>query len=397
MSAPWHFPIWYVTPDAALETNHLLNPSFDVAAAGLAQQWTQAPGAGAFTNANDPSDISAYFQRVLYTGAAGDTNADINTLISNTSLVGTVVSGGIWTGSIFLKSGAVSEMAPSILLDWYTSAGDWISASPIADPTLTSAWQMVSGAGTAPANASRVRMRVKYAGVNNGDHIDLYADNASLMKGLYGAPLAAYPDPMAVGAHWNGLWNASTSTKELCYPSAGKAYIEDTANAHATSLWSPAVAVTPGQSCTASALVEVLARAGGTLHCDVAFYTADGSYIVGYPIVDLSAVAAEAWHSFTTLAPAIAAYARLHFQWIGATGNCKASIADARLSGSSLKSLVDAINVKVDAGAQTLVHGPVGDTTSYACVHSPRVGYPRDEVAVTALAAFVTLALNRTP
>lgn len=66
-------------------------------------------------------------------------------------------------------------------------------------------------------------------------------------------------------------------------------------------------------------------------------------------------------------------------------------------SAADLRAKVDAINKKVDAGAQTLVHGPPGAVVKYACGDSPRVDYPRDDSAQGIFAAFVTLVPVRMP
>ena len=66
-------------------------------------------------------------------------------------------------------------------------------------------------------------------------------------------------------------------------------------------------------------------------------------------------------------------------------------------SEANLRALVDAINTKVDAGEQTLVYGPGDATTNYACVASPNVGYPCDDVAKITFSAFVIFNPRRTP
>lgn len=62
-------------------------------------------------------------------------------------------------------------------------------------------------------------------------------------------------------------------------------------------------------------------------------------------------------------------------------------------SMADLDALIDAINAKVDEGAQPLVHG----VTTYACVLSSRVGYPHDAATLTTFSAFVTFSPIRTP
>lgn len=62
-------------------------------------------------------------------------------------------------------------------------------------------------------------------------------------------------------------------------------------------------------------------------------------------------------------------------------------------SMAGLDALIDAINAKVDEGAQPLVHG----VTTYACVFSSRVGYTRDATVLSTLSAFVTFSPIRTP
>lgn len=62
-------------------------------------------------------------------------------------------------------------------------------------------------------------------------------------------------------------------------------------------------------------------------------------------------------------------------------------------SMAGLDALIDALNVKVDEGAQPLLHG----VTTYACVLSPRVGYPHDADTLTTFSAFVTFSPIRTP
>ena len=62
-------------------------------------------------------------------------------------------------------------------------------------------------------------------------------------------------------------------------------------------------------------------------------------------------------------------------------------------SMAGLDALIDAINAKVDEGAQPLVHG----VTVYACVLSPRVGYPHEAAVLTTFSAFVTFSPIRTP
>ena len=66
-------------------------------------------------------------------------------------------------------------------------------------------------------------------------------------------------------------------------------------------------------------------------------------------------------------------------------------------SEANLKALVDAIDTRVDAGPQTLVHGPPGFTHSYNCVYSQRVPFPREELVTSIFSADVTLTLLRTP
>jgi len=71
-----------------------------------------------------------------------------------------------------------------------------------------------------------------------------------------------------------------------------------------------------------------------------------------------------------------------------------------RVQGASeadLEAKVEAINTKVAAGAQSLVHGPPGASTTYSCLRSPRVGYVRDQAAKVAHAAFVTFRPRRLP
>ena len=75
-------------------------------------------------------------------------------------------------------------------------------------------------------------------------------------------------------------------------------------------------------------------------------------------------------------------------------------VVPLRIEGSSeanLETLVAAINTKVDAGDQTLVHGPSGDTDSYSCVESPRVNYVRDQLVKVVFAAFIVWNPVRTP
>ena len=66
-------------------------------------------------------------------------------------------------------------------------------------------------------------------------------------------------------------------------------------------------------------------------------------------------------------------------------------------SEANLQALVAAINALIDAGPQTLVHGPVGYTLSYNCVYSQRPAFPRQELVTSVFSADVTLTLLRTP
>lgn len=71
-----------------------------------------------------------------------------------------------------------------------------------------------------------------------------------------------------------------------------------------------------------------------------------------------------------------------------------------RVQGTSeadLAAEVAALNAKIAAGAQTLIHGPVGATAAYSCVRSPRVSYARDAAAKVAYTAFLTFTPLRLP
>jgi len=396
LPAFWTDP-WRYHETAGKERNHLYNPSFQLPTDGLAKNWTQ-------DFSTTPYDVYntqvAGEQRVQFWGGANDTNVSVYPLFSNSSAVGTAAPGDIWTGTMSVH-GSAAGCQVLLVLAYNNSAGVQIETT-VVPITLGGALtrKVVTTGGPAPPNTSSARLSVKVTGIDNGDTFNLYAANATLMK--IAAPLPVYPDPNLPGAHWEHEWCNSISAKELCYPVDGKWVLEDTSNAHGTNIYGPGQAVTPGSVCDVSVLVEVLAQVYGTFRCDLCFFNAYGDYLLGVPIVNLSGNSAEAWHSAAIVAPATAASARPHFAWapLGGPypiGYCKATIAGARLGGTSLKARIDAINAKADAGAQTLVHGPVGDTTSYACVHSPRVGYPRDDVALTTGAAFVVFAPVRSP
>ena len=66
-------------------------------------------------------------------------------------------------------------------------------------------------------------------------------------------------------------------------------------------------------------------------------------------------------------------------------------------SDASLAGAVAALNAKIDLCTDETPQTLVYDHVPYRVVASPRVDYPRDEVATAAMAAFVTLCLSRLP
>lgn len=66
-------------------------------------------------------------------------------------------------------------------------------------------------------------------------------------------------------------------------------------------------------------------------------------------------------------------------------------------SDPALRTAVDAINDRIDDGAQDCALDSGSGLVVYHCVHSPRVNYVRDNRAIVLFRAYVTLTLNRTP
>ena len=66
-------------------------------------------------------------------------------------------------------------------------------------------------------------------------------------------------------------------------------------------------------------------------------------------------------------------------------------------SATGLRAAIDALNTKIDAGAQTMIYNDGSGNITYDCVHSPRVNYIRTQDSGTGFYTFITLALNRTP
>lgn len=67
-------------------------------------------------------------------------------------------------------------------------------------------------------------------------------------------------------------------------------------------------------------------------------------------------------------------------------------------SEAALAAAVDAINTRVDAGAQTLAYTPLGGAAVYySCVHSQRISYPRLNAAVVGGRTAITFSPWRLP
>jgi lysophospholipase L1-like esterase len=64
---------------------------------------------------------------------------------------------------------------------------------------------------------------------------------------------------------------------------------------------------------------------------------------------------------------------------------------------TALHAAIDAINAKIDAGAQTLIFSDGSEPVTYSCVHSPRVAFRPDSPAVNKFWTRIDMTLYRTP
>lgn len=322
-----------------LGTNYIPAPSLEIGS-GLASYWGLGYSTASIPTATQPAAIGSgsKCQRLQYTGVAADAGESFYfqpRTVAGSSFhgVGEFAEGDPATFAVKAK-GSKAGITAQLRIYAYSEAGANLGSVTGADMAISGAVQTFSVTyASLPANTHKVLLYVYFIGISNGDSLDIYIDDAILTKT---AAAVDYFDGDTLGYHWTDGAHASVTE-------GGK-------NLNDGVSWFLLPGFDPGEK--AKSFDEVRGLDGDVVQLNVS----------------------EA--GLITM------------------------IVPLRVQGDSMADLaskIDVLNALIDAGAQTLVAGPPGATTAYACVHSPRVGFVRDELAQVGEAAHVTFNPLRTP
>lgn len=160
--------------------NKILNPSFENDTTpndNKADSWTVSSSAGVEPTYSVVSEsyVGSKSQRIQYTGQAGNSNSSISfyqtgqNFLENDTVMGSV-----------LVKGAVSGASVRLGLQAETGSGGYLTFDG-AYITPSSSWTAVTKSfNSLPATTGQVKLFIQVLGIDPGDTVDIYLDNAKL-------------------------------------------------------------------------------------------------------------------------------------------------------------------------------------------------------------------------